>query len=198
MESLEHLLWTCRKNQKREWEMWRLGIIQTPTERLLSAIDHALSEGQRNPSFLAALGFITETIWRQRNEKMFRNKHIWIPTRNILKALTLEVEASLNARDSDNRFGALRRALTAIGEWKITLRSIAAARNHLHFVGTQMEEDSSSQHSELPRFDRDDDEEDHTRALSHLSRISIQDSPAQVPPAGVWNPPGRVVTVGPT
>ncbi|KAL3689358.1 hypothetical protein R1sor_015667 [Riccia sorocarpa] len=110
VESIEHLFWTCRKNQRCKWEMWKAGILHTPTDPLMTVVDTAFRDGTSNPSRLAALGLITKTIWRERNEKMFRNKNIRIPLRNLMKTLQLEVEACLNPKDGDNKYRALMTA----------------------------------------------------------------------------------------
>ncbi|KAL2631781.1 hypothetical protein R1flu_016467 [Riccia fluitans] len=117
VETVSHLFFDCshlitRWHQLQE-SARRAESSFRATHNLLDSIDEALITKQKGSSFIFILSSITTTIWKERNELLFRNRTRETPLKVLLEQARREIEGSFNPGSSDSRW---RQGLLALRE----------------------------------------------------------------------------------
>ncbi|KAL3677843.1 hypothetical protein R1sor_020799 [Riccia sorocarpa] len=118
-ESLEHILWDCRKTVGRRGKLVELTEAGRRVSNILEWIDTGLLKSQFNPASILVCILYCWSTWRERNEWQFQHKHTHRPIGNILKEVEEEIIVLKSGYSSDVRRQALDRASEDIQSWRI-------------------------------------------------------------------------------
>ncbi|KAL3686155.1 hypothetical protein R1sor_004177 [Riccia sorocarpa] len=118
-ETVEHILWSCRKTERRRRHLVQLTCPDKLITSLLEWIDVALRKAQRNPASLLICILYCWTAWRERNDWQFNQKDVNRPVHSFLTEVELEIFALGSQRNSDERKESFERAKVEIGDWKL-------------------------------------------------------------------------------
>ncbi|KAL3699858.1 hypothetical protein R1sor_017880 [Riccia sorocarpa] len=120
METVEHVLWDCRRIRNRKEQLnWVIGNGDS-TDKLLMWIDRALTTAKRSPAQLLVCIIHCWTAWRERNEWLFNHKVVNRPVHILLREAETENLAVGNQTRSDLGKKAIEQAQIDITEWKDT------------------------------------------------------------------------------
>ncbi|KAL2621653.1 hypothetical protein R1flu_001858 [Riccia fluitans] len=118
IETVSHLFFECHHSITRWHQLQesaqRVGTSFCATHNLLDSIDEALITKKKGSSFIYILSSLTTTIWKDRNEMLFRNKTQETPLRVSLEQARWEIEGSFNPSSSASRWWQGLHALTEI------------------------------------------------------------------------------------
>ncbi|KAL3692125.1 hypothetical protein R1sor_005776 [Riccia sorocarpa] len=127
-ESVEHILWSCRKTADRRRHLVQLTCPDIQITSLLEWIDVTLRNAQRNPASLLVCINYCWTAWRERNEWQFNHKHVNRPVHTFLMDVDLEIFALRSQRNSEERQQSFDNAREEIARWKESWRRIRSLR----------------------------------------------------------------------
>ncbi|KAL3680581.1 hypothetical protein R1sor_023537 [Riccia sorocarpa] len=116
-ETIEHIMWDCRKTRERRQRLLRIMNQASRASNLLEWIDSSLIQAHNNPAFLMSCIVYCWTAWRERNDWQFRQKHVHRPVHSMLRDIGVEVVALGSLRRSDRWISALDLARNEIDEW---------------------------------------------------------------------------------
>ncbi|KAL2607986.1 hypothetical protein R1flu_026559 [Riccia fluitans] len=116
-ETLEYILWTCRKARHRTQTLLTITSTSTPAETLLQWIDEGLQEPHQHPALLALIYKYTFRTWKEWNERQFRFRLVHAPPLALVKEALLEFKSLLGQRMSSEKLDIFLKAKDVASEW---------------------------------------------------------------------------------
>ncbi|KAL3679581.1 hypothetical protein R1sor_022537 [Riccia sorocarpa] len=97
-ETATHLFWSCSKNARRWADLSQLGLINSnrnalmfTTDEFLAVLDRAIFQQQQKPSWFITTVVHTRSIWKERNEWVFRKKESRLPVTECVQEVIREL-----------------------------------------------------------------------------------------------------------
>ncbi|KAL3697338.1 hypothetical protein R1sor_011414 [Riccia sorocarpa] len=102
-ETLEHMLWSCRRlSERTKWVQYSIVGSHTPSMSFLSIIDWSLKKHSKIPAVLLLLGETCWHTWLERNDFLFRGRMHLAPARKILEEATCKMASLIRRSRSTN------------------------------------------------------------------------------------------------
>ncbi|KAL3686309.1 hypothetical protein R1sor_008883 [Riccia sorocarpa] len=174
-ETLDHLLWLCRRlSDRTEWVQSSLLGTQSPSTSLLQVIDRVLSTHKVCPAELVLLGETCWITWLERNAFLFEARMHLTPSKQILEESVRKSNTLINRSRRSDKVEIQRKVEQVFHEAETQLHLQAARTKAVQEIIREAARDDSQ--LSLPRLL----ESNHSQTQSTTSSASTSEGEASL------------------